>query len=441
LWAYVAAGALVVFGHSLVVYVTVMLTGTTAALLAVFATFRRVTGSSLVAIGLFLPFVATSFFMAVGPLENRYGPANLFSVFPIRYAGPYILLWLIVRRLTSRPARGPMPLFVVAGLVAINNPEFGVAAFGASLVALFVAEPERSPASIARLLGSALAGLVGAAAIVAALTFAVAGTWPHFEMLSTFPRIYGTEGFNMRPMPSFGLHLALYATFVAAFVVAAVRALVGEHDAGLTGALAWAGIFGLGASVYFVGHSHPHVLIDIFSAWVLALSFLVVVVVRAIRERASHRPTAIELLVIVGFSISICSLAQTPTPWSQLQRIREATPSGQGFATIPSAMRIAVTALTPRGQRVAMLMQEGHRIAEDLGLVNTLPYMNHEVLVTPGMWREAVEASRRAGGTTLLVPTLNLNEEHLRWLQRAGYESRNEVPEVGLIEFVPRHSR
>src|SRR6185369_7854456 len=66
--------------------------------------------------------------MAVGPLEDRYGPANLFSLFPIRYAGPYVLLWLVVRRVRRGTTGTPVALFALAGLVAINNLEFGLAA-------------------------------------------------------------------------------------------------------------------------------------------------------------------------------------------------------------------------------------------------------------------------------------------------------------------------
>ena len=69
----------------------------------VFATLRRLLGrSSLLTLALFLPFVATSFFMKLGPPENRYSPASLFSLFPIRYGGQgydYIMLALACEEL------------------------------------------------------------------------------------------------------------------------------------------------------------------------------------------------------------------------------------------------------------------------------------------------------------------------------------------------------
>ncbi|HEX7289826.1 MAG TPA: hypothetical protein VF250_01755, partial [Conexibacter sp.] len=245
LWAYVAAGGMTLFGASLAVYAAVMLAGTAGALAAVFATFRHVAGSWVGALALFLPFTATSFYMAVGPLENRYGPANLFSLFPIRYAGPYALLWLVVRRVRRGTARPPIALFALAGLVAINNLEFGLAALGASLLALVAAAEDRSPRALARLGAAAATGLAIAVAIVSALTLAVAGSLPHPRMLTTFPSIYGAEGFGLLPMPSLGLHLVVYVTFVAAIVVAVVRIAAGcePAEAPLTAALAWAGLF------------------------------------------------------------------------------------------------------------------------------------------------------------------------------------------------------
>ncbi|HEU4701424.1 MAG TPA: hypothetical protein VFS37_03000, partial [Conexibacter sp.] len=124
LWAYVGAAALALIGTSFAAYAALMLTGTAAALLLVYATLRRLAASTPLAATLFLPFVATSFFMEAGPSANRYGPANLFSVFPIRYAGPFLLLWLVVRRIERRSPRSSVPLFAVAGLVAVNNLEF-----------------------------------------------------------------------------------------------------------------------------------------------------------------------------------------------------------------------------------------------------------------------------------------------------------------------------
>ncbi|HET6448439.1 MAG TPA: hypothetical protein VFG31_04950 [Conexibacter sp.] len=437
LWSYVAAGTLSVFGASLSVYTATMIAGTTATMLAVLDVFRRLVASSLLALALFVPFVATSFFMEVGPPANRYGPSNLFSFFPIRYAGPYLLLWLIVRRAERGGRSPPVGLFAVAGLVAVNNPEFGVPALGATLAALLAVEPARRPTAIARLLGGALVGLAAAAAAVAVLTLAVAGAWPRFGMLWTFPRIFST-GFGMLPMPALGFHLAVYVTFAAAVVVGIVRVLRAAGDARLTGALVWTGVFGLGAGAYFVGRSHPQVLINLFSAWALALSLLLVVVVRELLAQSSRRPGLVEALVLVGFGLCVCSIAQTPTPWTQLRRIAETQPDRARIGLYMSSQRAAVAAATRPGEPVALLMREGHRIAQDVGVADVLPYANIDSMFTRRQWVEMVRALRRAGGTKILMPAERLVDERTAWLIRSGFAVGASYEAARLVEFVAR---
>ena len=437
LWSYVTAGALAVFGHSFSVYTSVMILGTAVAMLAVLDVFRRLVASSLIAFLLFLPFVATSFFMEEGPLGNRYAPPNLFSLFPVRYGGPFVVLWLVVRRLQRTPRGPPVLIFVFAGLATINNPEFGLPALVATLAALGAVECARTPAGIARLLASAVVGLAGSAAAVAALTLAVAGGWPHFEMLITFPRAFAA-GFGMMPMPVVGFHLVLYATFAAAIVIAVVRLVDAAGDVRLTGALLWSGIFGLGAGAYFVGRSHPQVLINIFSAWSLALSLLVIVTVRGIVERPHRRPGLVEALVFACLGLCVCSIAQTPTPWSQWDRIASAQRDAGLNERYIATQRAAVSVATTRGEPVALLMYEGHRIAEDLGLVDVVPYANIDSMPTRWQWAKMLQALRRAGGTKILALTSRVFPVEVEWLRRHGYRTQQFYDEAELVEFVAR---
>lgn len=435
LWAYLAAGGMKLVGTSLAAYAAIMLAGTAGALAAVFATFRRLAGGAPAALALFLPFVATSFFMEVGPLSNRYGPANLFSLFPIRYGGPYVLLWLVVRRVQRGAARAPFALFAFAGVVAINNLEFGLPALAATLLALVAAMPDRSARALARIGGAALTGLAAAVALVCALTLAVSGSLPHFSLLLTFPRIYGAEGFGMLPMPALGLHLALYATFAAAIVVAIVRIVARERDATLTSALSWTGIFGLSAGAYFAGRSHPDVLVDLFSIWALALTLLLLVVVRAILSRPSRRPQLAELLVLAGIGVAVCSLPQTPTPWSQLARLQRTQPRSEQVARL--ATRV-VARLTHRGEPVALLLPLGHRIAYQLGLDDVTPYTNMEAMMTRDQWHETINALRHAGGRQVIAPRVQLFPERIEYLRAAGYQPEREAAGLGIVDFVAR---
>ena len=417
---YVSAGFMWLVGPSLGSYVAVMVTLSGLSLLAVYALFRRVVHSSLLALALFLPFVATGFFMEIGPLENRYGPANLFSMFPMRYGGPYVVAWLIARHVDRvRPRRAAL-LFLCAGLVLLNNVEFGAPAFAATFAALLWSDERPWLARTAALARDAALGLLGAAALVALLTLAVAGSLPHYGYVVTFSKLWARGGVTMLPMPPLGFHLALYATFAAALVVATVRAIAGAEQRTLTALLAWSGVFGLGAGSYFAGRSHPEVLISLFSAWAFALALLLVVVVRAVRARADRRPTVAEIALLAGCALAVCSLAQTPLPWSQVERLQQGTrvPELRNMAM----RRFVIAARTAPGEKVLILAPMGHRVAYELGLVNTNPYVSPISMPAESQLDEALEVLRREGGRRVFVwLEQSLPEQQLR-IQEAGFE-------------------
>jgi hypothetical protein len=436
LWPYLSAGAMALLGASWETYVAVMVSASGLCLLATYAVFRRLVHSSLLALALFLPFVATGFFMEIGPLGNRYGPSNLFSMFPMRYGGPYVLAWLLVRHVERlRPQRAAL-LFLAAGLVALNNPDFGLPAFAATFVALLWTDARPWRVRAGRLALAAALGLLGAIALVALLTLTVAGSLPHLSYLFTFPRLWGVGGVTMLPMPALGLHLALYATFAATLVVATVRAVGdvatgagGGHvvsgsglprDRALTAMLAWAGVFGLGASSYFAGRSHPEVLISLFSAWTLALALLGIVVVRAARGAQRRWPTIPEVAVLAGLALAACSLAQTPTPWSQLDRIATAGPPNSPIQRWDARAFVAA-AHAARGERVLILIPMGHRIAYELGLVNVAPYVSAISMPAVRQLGEALAALRASGGTRVFAFLGQVLPDQQQAIEEAGY--------------------
>jgi len=419
LWPYLSAGVMWLVGPSFGAYVAVMVTATGLCMLAVYATLRRVVRSSLLGLALFGPFLATSFFMELGPLSNRYGPSNLFSMFPMRYGGPYALAWLISRHLEGlRPRRGA-PLFLLAGIVIFNNVEFGLPAFAATLAALLWSDERPWRTRVSTLAREAALGLLGALVLVALLTLAVAGSLPHLSYLFTFSRLWGLGGVTMLPMPTLGFHLAIYATFAAALVLATVRALGGAEQRVLTGLLAWSGVFGLGAGSYFAGRSHPEVLISLFSAWALALALLLVVVVRAVRARPGRRPTAAEVALLVGCALAACSLAQTPLPWPQIERIGRSAPTNELQA--PATRAFIARSDASRGEHVLILAPMGHRVAYELGLVNVAPYVSMISMPAVRQLAESLDALRAAGGTRIFAALNQILPDQLQAIERAGF--------------------
>jgi len=420
LWPFLTALVLGVFGKTLLVFTIAMCTLTSLALLAVYGVLRRATRSSITALLLYVPLLATSFFAIGEASVNRGTFGNYFGIFPLRYAGPYLLAWLVARHVERRSRRiGAWLLFTAAGLVLINNVDFGIAALGATAAACVWGAPQRDRRALLELLGALVAGLATAIALVAALTLIRAGELPQPARVVEYARIYGSGGYAMVPLPGpLGLHLAIYLTYVAAIGVATVRALRGAQNRVLTGMLAWAGVFGLGAASYYVGRSQPEALRTTFSAWALALALLTYVVLRQLAREPRRRPSVAQLAVLLGFGVAVCSVVQIPLPWSQLNRI-EAGPTGSAAAdSRPLAapadprMRDFVAAIADgrarfvvvRGAPVAVLATLGHRLADAYGVRNVAPYTGVDSLHTTQQVDAVIAALRNAGGNTVVLP-------------------------------------
>lgn len=247
LWPYALAAAMTVTGTSLAAFTGLLAALTSAMLLAIYDVLRRLTRSSVAALLLFLPLLATFGLRLHGPKVDRFSLINYFGVVPLRTAGPFLLAWLLARHLDGTRPRRLWPLFLAGGLVAINNTDFGLAAAAATIVALALARPRPGRAALRRDALEALAGAAAALALVTGLVLARAGTLPQPSLLFHYAHVFAVEGFSMiRIRPLFGVDLVIYLTYVAAIGVATVRALQRRPGRLLTGMLAWSGVFGLG---------------------------------------------------------------------------------------------------------------------------------------------------------------------------------------------------
>ena len=417
LWPFAAAVPLALLGKTLLVFTVTMCALAGAALLAVFDVLRRVTRSAAGALALYLPFLATSLFTGRGTQTYGYTMATYFAIFPLRYAGPLLLAALTARTLDRPEQRSAWLIFLAAGLVALNNPSFGLPALVATVVAL--ATRASDGGARLRLARDAVAGTLLALLALCCLTLARAGSLPDFDQLTVYTSYY-SGGYAAIPLPGLlGLHLIFFMTYVAAIAVAVVRVRQRAFGA-LTGMLAWSGAFGLGALFYFVVESGAHWLKADLSAWGLAICLLTVVVVRRAGS-AARWPGPPALAVLFGLGAMACSLAQLSTPWTQFARLaghhhdlpRPALPADP-FVPDPSA-RTFVASLPDggafylkRGAPVALLSFNSNRIADAYGIVNVSPYPNVMGLFGPSFVRTVVADLRRAGGNTIVLPTSQL---------------------------------
>ncbi len=416
-----------VLGRTGLVYTLATTLMSFLALLGVYAVLRRIVRSSLPALGLFVPF------LALGDVRHTM---TLTGTWPMRYGGAYLMAWLAARHLDGARPRRAWTLSLIGGLVAINDLEFGMAALLATVAALACARPPRSARAALRMAGELAAGALGAVAIVVAGTLARAGVLPNPALLLEWPRIFSRLGWFTLPMPIAGLHLAIYATFAAAIAAATVRLLRGARDVLLTSMLAWSGVFGLLAGVYYVGRSDTVKLVSMFSAWGFALALLTIATVRALAAQGWRRPSLAQLLVLFGFALAICSIARAPSPVLQVRRLTARLPS-------PVYRQYAerfVRANTRPGERVAILLPMSYRIAYELGLDDVSPYGTQEALVTRWQIQTLVDQMHREHAHALFLKEGRISAPQLELLGREGFRTvatqRAEATPIGFMGFI-----
>jgi hypothetical protein len=434
---YPSALVLAMFGGTALVYTAFMAILTGLTLLAVYGTFRLLTRRSLLALGMFLPFVAMSDHNTLVTPVGAVSPMTLPAIWPMRFGGIYLLAWMTARHLAGLRPRSASIVFLAGGLIAINSMEFGVPAEVATVIALLCAHPPRSMRDILRLGAQIAVGTSGAIATVCLLTLVRAGTLPRPDTLLEWPRIFSALGWFSRPLPVTGLHLAVYVTFAGALAVAAVRLSRGDADRLLTGMLAWSGAFGLLAGTYFVGRPDSFKMDAMLSPWAFALLLLTVVTVRSLTIRGWRWPTLAESLVLFGFGLSVCSLAQMSPPAAELTRLGRTVPDWSDWRT----MEQVIAAQTRRGQTVAILVPMGHRIAYDLGLRNISPYPLMNAIVTRAQLQTLIDALEASHVRTIFLPTPGsqlLDEgdsapQQIGTLVSAGYQIRSSAE--GVVEL------
>ena len=324
----VLAPVLAAFDMSLTAVSLLMVLLSVLALLALYGVLNQVTERPLATLALYVPLLAIGLFPWWEDGATHEYAGSYYAFFPGRYLGPFVVAWLCARVVRGR--RLPIwVLFFVAGLAAINNPEFGVPAVLAAAVAMILGPGHgRSVARTLRgLAPQALLGLLGAAAGMIALTLLRSGRLPDPELIAYWTRLFAREGYGLEPMPLLGLHIPMYLTFVAAILIAAVRRVRARSNRTLTAMLGYAGVFGLLASMYFAGRSLPWNLMLLFPVWGLALAL--VAWTAAVDLRNAHGSGALRRALLpsfaamTGLGVAIAAISTVPRPWQQVERFSD----------------------------------------------------------------------------------------------------------------------
>jgi hypothetical protein len=376
------------------------------ALLALFGALLQVTERPVAALALYVPVLAFGLFpWSVEGLQREFN-GLYYAFFPGRYLGPFVVGWLCA--LVVRRRRLPAWfLFFIAGLVALNNFEFG----GPSVIAAFAAlvlgsdRPRPLAQTVRALLAQAVIGLVGALALVSIVTLVRAGELPDLGSLTYYSRLFAREAFGLEPMPTLGLHIALYLTFVAAILAAAVRYVQARHDSTLTAMLAYAGTFGLLTSLYFAGRSRPWQLMLLFPVWGLALALLAWTAARSLSSASVERTSLARSLLpslaaLCGFGVMVAAIATFPPPWTQVERLSR---SGSAVYDVPGVQRF-VDERTDPGEAILLFgTLADHRVAERAGVVNVSPWNNALSILSEREVLRALDALEQEQGSKVFL--------------------------------------
>jgi hypothetical protein len=231
----------------------------------------------------------------------------------------------------------------------------------------------------------------------------------------------------------------MYLTGALALVLALVCAARRSVRAGPGGPaglalLGYSSVFGLGAASYYVGRSHPLVLIAIFCAWALCSATLTIevlgrlprIVDGGLRTRMLY---AIPAAALVGLSVLFTTtLSGADVVAGQPERL-SAADAPKIFAA--RDMRAFVRECTVPGESVMLMSPLGHWIAADAGLQNYFPYNQAASVVTRQQVSVVAAGLRKHDVTSVFLGTFgNPNTERALKLAlaAAGYERGLQVP-------------
>lgn len=258
--------------------------------------------------------VAAAAFVLVPALAFTAGQANVdaftyFGVNPLRTVLPAIAIavacWALFDPLRHGYSTRCAVAGAVAGLAALNNPDYGLpVAVVIIATALIVAAPRTRARSFAFVAG----GAVGPAVIFALGAWA-GGAAIHPADYLLLPRVFGSAGYVNVPMPALGLHVGAVVLFITAFVLgiallASTRARRRSRRAryGLT--LTLVGGWSLLTMPYYAGRSLAPTLLGGYAlqiGWTVACLYaLIVIGVRAMRSHRGALTPAFAFSVVVG---------------------------------------------------------------------------------------------------------------------------------------------
>jgi hypothetical protein len=371
-------------------------------LMMMFDVLRRTTGSTWYALALYLPFLGVAFLQLdtdERPWHQHINAFTYFAVGPIRYVGPFLSLWGLSVYL-SNPTRPRFFLAsVLAGFGALNNLDFGLCAMGGVFLAIVLTDGPGTVPPFRRIMQLGLRflpGILVPAVLMCIISLVRTGEIPRLDKVFQFQRAFAVNGFNMLPMPRFGLHTVVYMTYVACIA----RGVFGKTlDRQRRGLLIMSGISGFGVLMYYVGRSHPHTLVMGFAMWGFALMLLTwtsweewLYRYRTSDWRAWTAP--VTLLLTIAYMVVATEVGHTPNVGAQLMRLQlkpDVDPTD-----LRQPMLELVRQYAKPGEAVMIVHPfYAHAVADEAGVRNVFPFSGGDTLLLRRQLDMVIERARK----------------------------------------------
>jgi len=299
--------------------------------------------------------------------------STYFAVLPMRVVLPataILAAYLVLRKrpevVLRRPARF-LSVGAVAGIAALNNPDFGLPVLVTLLVVVFLVGRSLRARCVST-------GVVAVGALIVFVAYAsigaVAGRPVDWSYWLAFQRVFGAEGLASVAMEPFGPHIAVVGLFVSASVLGFVL-IVGSRTTTSSFAyrqgllLALTGGWSLLTLPYFAGRSLVPTLIGGYTyavgLVVAALLPLLHHSIRAIRAGVARDMTSASVgLAFGGLAVAsaVATMAFVWAPSDYISRQQEgASGRSQPLRQVIETVNVLVT--DPANERLRDLVDDG----------------------------------------------------------------------------------
>jgi len=382
---------------------TLAMTGLSAlGLMLVFATLRKLTGRSLIAMLLFVAFIG------IAEYEPSYGSFQYMALWPIRCFGPSVAFYFLSRYLDRPGTRSAFVLFIVAVSVALNNLEFGLPALVGVTAAYFATAGESvvpSWSELRRMVPPFVGAVFSVVFGYIGLCFLRTGEIPNFKYLVFYQKIFGLYGLMSLPTPHRGLQWVFYLTYVGAvlfaiYLIEFKEPPFADHEPKVArqtrlnaGLLLFTGIYGAGSLMYYVNRSHPLVLEGLFCVWGLCFAVIVSVLYSSFYSllgSALKWLCAVPLLIL-SFTYALCltPLVRIPNPVKEMGRFK----IHDDFPTVRrQAMTEYLLAHTTPHENIAMMIHTANGVLEATQLVDVVPFPHPGAMMLKSQVRQSMDA-------------------------------------------------